>query len=62
MSVERTPKKFLGVLFRCCGVYARIYRKTDATAYEGRCPKCMKPLRVAIDPQQGIDANFLECY
>lgn len=41
-------KPFLGVLFRCCNQYARIYRRADLTAYEGKCPRCGKKLRVPI--------------
>ncbi|MBR2525622.1 hypothetical protein IKE67_04075 [bacterium] len=45
---KRTPKKFLGILFDCCGVYGRIYQNKDGTAYTGRCPKCMRPVSVKI--------------
>lgn len=46
---KRTPKKFLGILFECCGVYGRIYQNKDGTAYVGRCPKCMRAIKVKID-------------
>lgn len=45
---KREPKKFLGILFECCGVYGRIYQNKDGTAYEGRCPKCIRAIRVPI--------------
>lgn len=45
---KRTPKKFLGILFECCGVYGRIYPNKDGTAYVGRCPKCMRAIKVKI--------------
>ena len=35
-------KKFLGIIFKCCNVYGRIYENKDLTRYEGRCPKCGK--------------------
>lgn len=58
--VDERP--FLGVLFRCCGVYSRIYRTRDETAYAGRCPRCARPVRVAIDARSGVNARFLEVY
>lgn len=45
---KRIPKKFLGILFECCGVYGRIYQNKDGTAYVGRCPKCMRAIKVKI--------------
>lgn len=42
--------RFLSVWFRCCHVYGRIYRNTDQTAYEGRCPKCGVTVRALIGP------------
>ena len=56
------PRSFLGVLFRCCGVYSRLYRNANGKCYAGRCPKCMHPVRVAIDAQKGVEARFVEVY
>lgn len=52
-----TERKFVGVQFTCCDVYTRVYINRDATAYEGRCPKCARPVRLAIGPG-GTDARF----
>ena len=41
-------KKFLGVYFACCHVYARIYKNKTGTAYEGRCPRCGRRVRARI--------------
>ncbi|MGD9692869.1 MAG: hypothetical protein AB7G17_05270 [Phycisphaerales bacterium] len=43
---KATP--FLSIWFRCCHVYARIYRNRDHSAYEGRCPRCGAPVRARI--------------
>lgn len=51
-------RKFLGVQFACCGVYARIYVNRDGTAYEGRCPRCFKPVEVLIGPGGSTDRFF----
>jgi hypothetical protein len=45
-----TPRPYIGVLFECCGVYTRIYRKPDHDAYVGRCPKCFALVRARVGP------------
>ncbi len=50
-------RPFVGVRFDCCEVYTRVYINDDKTAYEGRCPKCSKQVRLAIGPG-GTDARF----
>ena len=39
-NIKRQSRPFLGIWFDCCGVYGRIYKNKDGTAYVGRCPKC----------------------
>ncbi|MCU0662219.1 MAG: hypothetical protein MUC50_07825 [Myxococcota bacterium] len=47
---KKESRPFLGVRFDCCNAYVRIYRNKDGTAYEGRCPKCLRPLSIPIGP------------
>ena len=54
-------KKYVGVRFQCCGIYQRIYVNKDGTAYEGRCPKCAKPVRLRIG-EGGTTNRFFEAY
>ena len=50
-------RPFLSVQFACCNVYCRIYRNLDGTRYEGRCPRCGKPVTFAVG-SNGTDARF----
>lgn len=50
-------RKFVGVQFTCCDIYTRVYINRDETAYEGRCPRCGKKLKLGIGPG-GTDSRF----
>jgi hypothetical protein len=54
-------KKFLGLKFTCCGLYSRVYVNRDGTAYEGRCPKCLKHVKLKIG-EGGTDSRFFEVF
>lgn len=56
---EETNKStnFLGIMFECCNVYARIYKNKEGTAYVGRCPKCMRTVKVPIG-EGGTNTRF----
>ena len=41
-------RQFLGIWFECCHVYGRIYKNNDGTAYSGRCPRCLRSVRVRV--------------
>lgn len=44
----RESRPFLGVMFECCKVYARVYRNAAGTHYTGNCPRCAKGVRFRI--------------
>ncbi|MBI1825487.1 MAG: hypothetical protein HY287_10030 [Planctomycetes bacterium] len=50
-------RPWVGVRFDCCCVYTRVYRDADASAYEGRCPKCGRKVRLVVGPK-GTRARF----
>ena len=52
-------RPFIGVHFVCCGVYARIYRQPNAKAYRGRCPRCLRTLKVRVGAE-GVDARIFQ--
>ncbi len=53
---QPASRPYLSVHFACCNVYCRIYRNLDGTRYEGRCPRCSKPVTFAIG-DNGTDAR-----
>jgi hypothetical protein len=52
-----TPRPSLSVHFACCGVYTRIYRCADGSAYHGRCPRCLRTIAFRVG-EGGIDSRF----
>jgi hypothetical protein len=50
-------RRFVGIHFLCCDVYARVYVNRDDTAYQGNCPKCARRVRLRIGPG-GTSARF----
>jgi hypothetical protein len=54
-------RRFIGIHFACCDVYARVYVNRTETAYEGRCPKCAKQVHLGIGPG-GTDCRFFTAH
>ena len=52
-------RKYIGVLFECCDVYARVYINRRKTAYVGWCPKCATRVEIKINPR-GTASRFFK--
>jgi hypothetical protein len=59
-SGPRRP--FLGVHFVNCGMYGRMYKNKEGTAYVGHCPRCGSRINIRIDPQGGTNHRFFRYY
>ena len=63
--MEKSPRPrtardrpFIGMFFRCCAVYQRIYRSPDADRYVGFCPRCLRRVEVRVAPDGSEERIF----
>ena len=54
-------RKYLGVMFQCCRVYARVYINKQKTAYSGMCPRCGKRVEFQVG-RGGTESRFFDAY
>ncbi|MCK6485554.1 MAG: hypothetical protein L6R00_15605 [Phycisphaerae bacterium] len=43
-------RRWIGIYFACCGVYARVYRDPHESCYRGACPRCRRSVQVPVGP------------
>ena len=54
----RIGRPYIGMHFKCCNVYARIYLNADGSAYAGGCPSCGGWVCVRVGPDGTEDRFF----
>ena len=52
-------RPWLAIHWRCCSVYSRVYRDAGGDGYHARCPRCARPLHIAVG-EGGTDSRFFE--
>ena len=54
---SQIKRQFLGIWFECCHVYGRLYKNKAGTMYYGRCPRCLRSVRVRVG-EGGTNQRF----
>ena len=49
-SESARTRPYVGILFECCGIYQRVYRRAEQLEYRGRCPRCLRAVQLKIGP------------
>lgn len=55
---ETTKRPSVGIYFRCCRVYSRIYLNRKGTAFVGWCPKCAAKVEMKVSPTGSTSKFF----
>ena len=50
LRVSTGKGRYLGILFACCQVYARIHPDRQGRSYQGNCPRCGRRVLITIGP------------
>lgn len=58
-SGNQKGRAWLGIYFRCCSQYGRIYKDAAGTRYSGRCPRCGAEVSARVG-EGGTDQRFFE--
>lgn len=52
---------WLGIWFRCCHTYGRLYKDAAGRMYVGRCPRCGAEVRARVG-QGGTNRRLFEAH
>lgn len=47
-ATDHSKRPFISIMFDCCRVFTRVYRRPEATAYVGWCPRCGRKVEVKV--------------
>lgn len=56
---KNTLRQYVGINFKCCKIYNRIYINKQRDAFVGWCPKCARKVTLKISPD-GEESQFFE--
>lgn len=59
MESTTAGRKYVGMMFECCSIYARVYINAHKTAYVGWCPRCARRVEIRID-KRGTASRFFK--
>ncbi len=48
VEADEKGRPYLSVMFACCNVYLRVYRKPGEDQYAARCPKCLRSITFRV--------------
>lgn len=56
-KTDSEGRKYVGIYFKCCHVYSRVYKSRLGDRYVGYCPKCGARVKLMVGPG-GVDDRF----
>lgn len=58
-GANKGGKPYVGVIFKCCRIYSRIYLNRAGTAFVGWCPRCGAKMELKISPHGSKSRFFM---
>lgn len=58
---NNNKRQFLGIMFECCNVYGRIYKNKEGTFYVGKCPRCLREIKIRVG-EGGSENRFFRAF
>ena len=58
-KTDSEGRTYVGIYFKCCHVYSRVYKSKAGDRYVGFCPKCGGKVQLSIGPDGVTDRFFV---